>query len=69
MSFWMRQQLHWTLKVSVSISKVWRITEKEKTAIFVAHRLATVMNADRILVFSEGRVVEEGTHQQIIDQS
>ncbi|KAK8876060.1 hypothetical protein M9Y10_006244 [Tritrichomonas musculus] len=37
-----------------------------KTAILVAHRLATVMNADRILVFSEGRVVEEGNHQQLI---
>lgn len=41
---------------------------KGKTAILVAHRLATVMNADRILVFSEGKVVEEGTHQQLIDQ-
>ncbi|KAK8880439.1 hypothetical protein M9Y10_003113 [Tritrichomonas musculus] len=41
---------------------------KGKTAIFVAHRLATAMNADGILVFSEGKVVEEGTHQQLNDQ-
>ena len=39
---------------------------KGKTAILVAHRLATVMNADRILVFSEGQVVEEGTHKSLI---
>ena len=37
-----------------------------KTAILVAHRLATVKNADRILVFSEGAIVEEGTHDSLI---
>lgn len=37
-----------------------------KTAILVAHRLATVMNADRILVFREGKVVEEGNHQELL---
>ena len=41
---------------------------KGKTAIMVAHRLATVINSDRILVFSEGHVVEEGTHQQLLDK-
>lgn len=39
-----------------------------KTAILVAHRLATVMNADRILVFSEGKIVEEGTHKQLVEK-
>ncbi|OHT09324.1 ABC transporter family protein [Tritrichomonas foetus] len=37
-----------------------------KTAIIVAHRLATVINADRILVFKEGHVEEEGTHQELL---
>lgn len=40
---------------------------KGKTAIIVAHRLATVMNADRIFVFSQGKVVEEGNHQQLLE--
>lgn len=39
-----------------------------KTAIMVAHRLATVMNADKIFVFSEGHVVEEGNHQELLDK-
>lgn len=37
-----------------------------KTAIVVAHRLATVINVDTIFVFNDGKKVEEGTHQQLI---
>ncbi|KAH0786047.1 ABC transporter family protein [Histomonas meleagridis] len=37
-----------------------------KTAIMVAHRLATVKNADRILVFQNGHILEEGTHKQLL---
>ena len=39
---------------------------KGKTAILVAHRLATVINSDRILVFKEGKVVEEGKHAELL---
>jgi ATP-binding cassette subfamily B protein len=37
----------------------------QRTAIVIAHRLATVEAADRILVLRQGRVVEEGTHRQL----
>lgn len=37
-----------------------------KTAIIVAHRLSTVKNADRIFVFQAGKIVEIGTHDQLI---
>lgn len=37
-----------------------------RTSITVAHRLATAETADRVLVFSEGRLVEDGTHRQLI---
>lgn len=37
-----------------------------RTTLVIAHRLATVMRADRILVFDHGRLVEEGTHQTLI---
>ena len=42
-----------------------RIMEGRSTLV-IAHRLATVMRADRILVFDHGRLVEEGTHQSLI---
>ncbi|SCX25525.1 ABC transporter transmembrane domain-containing protein [Agrobacterium rosae] len=40
----------------------------KRTTIVVAHRLATVLKADRILVMDEGRIIEEGNHQSLIRQ-
>ena len=39
---------------------------KGKTSIVIAHRLATVKNADRIVVMEKGQIVEQGTHQQLL---
>ena len=39
---------------------------RERTTIVIAHRLATVLSADRILVMEAGRVVEEGTHETLV---
>ena len=38
---------------------------QQRTTIVIAHRLATVLSCDRILVMDEGRIVEEGTHQTL----
>jgi subfamily B ATP-binding cassette protein MsbA len=42
---------------------------KNKTTIIIAHRLSTVMNCDKILVFENGKIIEEGKHEFLMNNS
>ena len=44
-----------------------KLTEK-KTVLMIAHRLSTVQDADEILVFDEGKIIERGTHEALLAQ-
>lgn len=41
---------------------------KNRTTLMIAHRLSTVVNADRILVIEKGKLVEEGTHDELLQK-
>lgn len=42
---------------------------KDRTSLIIAHRLSTILSADRILVIQDGQIVEQGTHQELLERS
>ena len=49
-----------------SIQNALDVLMKGRTSIVIAHRLSTILQADRILVISDGKIVEEGNHEQLL---
>lgn len=41
---------------------------KNRTVVIIAHRLSTIKNADKIIVLNEGKIIEEGTHKELINK-
>lgn len=42
---------------------------KDKTSVVIAHRLSTLLSMDRILVFEKGKIVQDGSHKELIEQN
>lgn len=51
------------------IQESFKKLSKNKTTLMIAHRLSTVVDADKILVIDKGRIVEEGKHSDLIDMN
>ena len=48
------------------IQEAMDIVLKNKTAIVIAHRLSTIMKMDRIIVMDKGKIIETGSHKELL---
>ena len=49
-----------------AVQQAFEKMSKERTTLVIAHRLATVLKADRILVLEDGQIVDQGTHEELL---
>ena len=52
----------------IKIQEAMRNLMKDKTSFIIAHRLSTIKNADLILVVKDGNIIEQGTHQELLNK-
>jgi ATP-binding cassette subfamily B protein len=57
---------HLDSESEVAVQRALDTALEGRTSLVIAHRLSTVRNADRILVVDDGRIVERGTHEQLL---
>ena len=50
------------------VQQALEVATKDTTTLIIAHRLATVQKADRILVFDKGQIIEVGSHQSLLEK-
>ena len=51
------------------IQEAINLLTKNKTTIVIAHRLSTILNSNKIFVIDKGKVVDEGSHQELLKKS
>ena len=51
------------------IQKAFEVLTRSKTVLMIAHRLSTVQNADNIIVLSEGKIAEQGSHSDLLQKN
>lgn len=56
-------------RTEVLIQKAMKLLMKGRTSFVIAHRLSTIRDADLILVMDKGRVIEQGTHTELLDRN
>ena len=56
-------------QTEIEIQKAMRNLMKDKTCFVIAHRLSTIQNADTILVVQKGEIVEQGTHNDLLNRN
>ncbi len=59
---------HLDSESEAAIQQAFEIALRGRTSIVIAHRLSTILKADQILVVSEGRIAERGTHAELLEQ-
>ena len=53
----------------VKIQKAFKHLTKNKTVIMIAHRLSTIKDADKIIVFNKGKIIERGNHNELLEKN
>jgi len=56
-------------KTETLIQKATDVLTKNRTSLIIAHRLATIKKANKILVMEKGKIVEQGTHQELLNKN
>lgn len=59
---------HLDSESEAAIQRAFEMALRGRTSIVIAHRLATILRADQILVVNEGRIVESGTHAELLER-
>ncbi|MGO8734480.1 MAG: ABC transporter ATP-binding protein [Terriglobia bacterium] len=59
---------HLDSESEAAIQRAFEIALRGRTSIVIAHRLSTILKADQILVVNEGRIVERGTHDELLER-